>query len=370
MDSSRQARARKLRAKYRRNLRIAIVLCLIIGLAGGFFLGRMSAGAPVIPEDMSFIENFTSGISFGAKSTPAPTENPLLGRLGTPKPTATPEAVVTVAPTEAPTAEPTEAPTATPAPTAVVTPAPEAVEVIVPFGETQTIAVEALSDGTVRKTAGDEAFETLNFSVRVTRYLSNEYYNQTYGNSYRLMGNEAGVEFELLLNDYMGAVKLDPNALLKNTGVESADGKVSLGYRFTDKEISGEDEFVITTNVPMLVYKRFDNTGAEMKYLTFTTYIDGVEHAYKFELGEPVVEAPTATPAPVVYAQLVIGSNGEEVVKLQTRLIELGYLAEGSADGAYGNMTANAIRAAQKDFGMTEDGVASNDFQQKLFAAN
>jgi len=358
MEKTRQtkSRERKLRAKYRRSLRIAIVLCLIIGLAGGFVLGRLSAGVEILPKDLSELIPAIGE----SKPTPEPTKNPLEDRLATP----------TVAPTEAPTATPevTEEPTATPEPTAVVTPAPEAVEVVVPFGETQTVEVEVYSDGTVRKAADEESFEKLNFSLRVLRYLSNEYYNQTYGNSYRLMGNEAGVEFELLLNDYMGTLRIDPNSLLKNTGVESADGEVTLGYRFTDKEISGDDDILVTTNIPSVIYKRFDSSDAQMQYLTVTTYVDGVEHIYKFELGAPVVEAPTPTPEPIVYVQLVIGSSGEKVMQLQNRLIELGYLAEGSADGAYGNMTANAIRAAQKDFGMIEDGVATNEFQQRLFA--
>ena len=77
----------------------------------------------------------------------------------------------------------------------------------------------------------------------------------------------------------------------------------------------------------------------------------------------------TPTPEPVVYTELKLGSSGEAVEKLQNRLIELGYLAEGSADGAYGNMTYTAILKAQKAFGMTEDGIATPAFQEKLFAA-
>ena len=76
---------------------------------------------------------------------------------------------------------------------------------------------------------------------------------------------------------------------------------------------------------------------------------------------------PTAAPTPAVFHEMVLGSRGEEVLNLQNRLIELGYLAEGTADGAYGNMTANAVRAAQKVFGMAEDGIASVAFQTRLF---
>ena len=60
---------------------------------------------------------------------------------------------------------------------------------------------------------------------------------------------------------------------------------------------------------------------------------------------ESATPAPTVsvTPAPVptitpnkAYRNLAQGSRGAEVRKLQERLIELGYLPEGSADGAYG----------------------------------
>lgn len=352
MEKSRQARARerKLRARYRRRLRVAIVLCLIIGLAGGFVVGRLSAGAPINPLEKTVDVN----------AAPTPTPTPFANPLATEVPTAEPTSEVTTT---------VQLPTPTPTALPVATAEPQAVETIVPYGETQEVTVQAYSDGTVRKVADALPFETVSFTLNVTRYLSNDYYNETYGSTHRLVGNEAGVEFELLVNDYMGSITLDPNELLKNTGVEDASGNRTLGYRFTDKEISGEDEFTVTTNVPTLIYKRFDNTSAEMKYLTVTTYVDGVEHVYKFELGSPVVEA-TASPEPVSYTELKLGSSGDDVMKLQNRLIELGYLAEGSADGAYGNMTATAIMKAQKDFGMTEDGLASVEFQTKLFAEN
>lgn len=349
MEKSKQARARerKLRAKYRRRLRVAIVLCLIIGLAGGFVAGRLSAGAPINPMEKPVVNtNGTPAVS--ATSTPEASETPT-------------EVPTTIElPTATPTVEPTAEPTATPA--------PKAVETVVPYGETQEVTVQVYSDGTVRKAADALPFETMSFSLRVTRHLTNDYYSDTYGSTHRLTGSEAGVEFELLVNDYMGSIALDPNKLLKNTGVEDTEGNVSLGYLFTDKEISGADDFTVETNIPTLIYKRYNHSEAEIKYLTVTTYVDGVANVFKFELGEPVVET-TPTPEPVVYTELKLGSSGEAVEKLQNRLIELGYLAEGSADGAYGNMTYTAILKAQKAFGMTEDGIATPAFQEKLFAA-
>ena len=91
---------------------------------------------------------------------------------------------------------------------------------------------------------------------------------------------------------------------------------------------------------------------------------------------ESATPAPTVsvTPAPVptitpnkAYRNLAQGSRGAEVRKLQERLIELGYLPEGSADGAYGAKTRNAVRKFQYYNGLTQDGVAGRATQTNLF---
>ena len=52
------------------------------------------------------------------------------------------------------------------------------------------------------------------------------------------------------------------------------------------------------------------------------------------------------------------GSKGEYVTLMQTKLIQLGYdLEPYGADGSYGNKTAEAVRAFQRDSGLTADGV-------------
>lgn len=79
--------------------------------------------------------------------------------------------------------------------------------------------------------------------------------------------------------------------------------------------------------------------------------------------------APTATPSPTPapvptitpnnrYTKLQLNDKGNNVKKLQNALIELGYLPEGSADGAYGYQTYNAVKAFQKANGLSADGVA------------
>ena len=79
------------------------------------------------------------------------------------------------------------------------------------------------------------------------------------------------------------------------------------------------------------------------------------------------VPVPTITPNTRGYHNLVQGDRGEEVKKLQERLIELGYLPEGSADGAYGGQTRMAVRRFQYFNGLTVDGIAGRTTQTNLF---
>ena len=84
--------------------------------------------------------------------------------------------------------------------------------------------------------------------------------------------------------------------------------------------------------------------------------------------------AATDTPAPVPeitpnkkYHNLQKGDKGDDVKALQEKLIELGYLAEGSADGKYGNQTYKAVRKFQAYNGLDQDGIAGRRTQTYLF---
>ncbi len=76
-------------------------------------------------------------------------------------------------------------------------------------------------------------------------------------------------------------------------------------------------------------------------------------------------QAPTQTPA---YTLLKKGSRGDAVVALQEKLIALGYLT-GPADGKYGNDTVAAVKAFQRDYGLTADGDAGSSTQAALMQA-
>lgn len=58
-----------------------------------------------------------------------------------------------------------------------------------------------------------------------------------------------------------------------------------------------------------------------------------------------------------VYTLSKIGSTGDEVRQIQKKLKELGYYT-GSVDGIFGSKTQSAVKAFQKNCGITADGIA------------
>ncbi|MDO4546495.1 MAG: spore cortex-lytic enzyme [Clostridia bacterium] len=74
--------------------------------------------------------------------------------------------------------------------------------------------------------------------------------------------------------------------------------------------------------------------------------------AYILALLVSCVVAPLTASAAVV---LDIGSRGDNVKKVQQRLIEWGYMT-GTADGIYGAKTQAAVKQFQRKYGLTADG--------------
>ena len=68
----------------------------------------------------------------------------------------------------------------------------------------------------------------------------------------------------------------------------------------------------------------------------------------------------------VTFAPVGSGAKGDEVKKVQQRLIDLGYLT-GKADGNYGAKTVAAVKAFQKAVGLAETGEADDATQKALF---
>lgn len=65
-----------------------------------------------------------------------------------------------------------------------------------------------------------------------------------------------------------------------------------------------------------------------------------------------------------------IGSKGEEVKKIQQKLIDLGLLKITNPTGVFGEKTKSAVQTFQKKNGLTADGIVGKDTSAKLFASN
>lgn len=349
------ARIRRLRAKYRRRTWTAAVIFLIIGICVGMYLGYTLFDGSL--ESFAIFKPAENGVP-----TPTPGVDP------------TPEVQHTgMIPevTEAPTAVPAATednytinlpdPTATPEPTA--TPAPT-VKAVIPYGQSYTFTTQINSDGSARVSNSSEPYETVSFTVTMKQFMRPGDYANKYSKVYKLQGTEAGAGFEIILNEYTGTTTIVPQNVL-TVGLESAGGKIERGYQLMDAEIAGNYNIAVSTNTPKTLYKRYlySNSGEEMEYMTISCYNNGVVEKILFELEPEIVVTPTPS---ITYPTLQNGDKNDYVTELQERLLELGYL-EGSADGQFGNKTAEAVKKAQENYGLAVTGVADNALQQKLF---
>ena len=84
-----------------------------------------------------------------------------------------------------------------------------------------------------------------------------------------------------------------------------------------------------------------------------------------------VLYSGNAPASPLLSASLTSGSSGENVNRLQNRLLALGYLCQNSSvDGSYGSTTASAIKLFQTTAGGTATGVADSATLRALYSAS
>lgn len=86
----------------------------------------------------------------------------------------------------------------------------------------------------------------------------------------------------------------------------------------------------------------------------------------------PTIKIVTPTPAPVTEDNVIVihsGTRGLVVSRLQERLVELGYYSI-EPDGVYNSDDILAVRAFQKKNGLSVDGIAGLETQQKLYSSS
>lgn len=282
---------------------------------------------------------------------------------------------LSAAPTQPTTPEPTETPT--PEPTAEPTPEPTPAPVIVPFGQAYSLQTEIYADGTAREVADDAPYELVSLTLKVDGSRGPLYFQEQYSTEYKLQGNEAVVQFDVTVNGYAGSTVLIPQNFIPVTLIGESPDVMNEGYQLMDAEIAGKTEVAVTPGVTATLYKRYVYSAeqGDMVYMVVSTYLNGAQRDVWFEINEPV-PVETATPEPDPDAteavaepaegDLTVGSEGEEVKRLQRALIDKGLL-KGQPDGKFGNYTAEAVRSLQKEYGMEETGIADAAFLKKLY---
>ena len=235
---------------------------------------------------------------------------------------------------------------------------------IVPYGESFTYTTEINAEGNARVEATDAPYETVCFTQTMKKYMRPTDYAAKYATQYKMQGDEAGASFELTLIDYTGGTTIIPQNVVDVSLRSESGDTVEHGYQLMDAEIDGKYGIALPTNTPTTFYKRFayPNDGEDMKYLVITTYKNGQTQMILFEL-----ESDEPEPEPeVIYPVLQRGLVSDDVLNLQNRLAELGYLSA-APNGTFGQKTEEAIKSAQAAFGMEPNGIADNAFQQKLY---
>ena len=131
---------------------------------------------------------------------------------------------------------------------------------------------------------------------------------------------------------------------------------------------SADGDFGASTKAALIAFQK--NAGLTADGIAGATTIKALNSssAPKASASATATAAPTSS-ATATYTTLKQGSNGEAVKKLQKRLIELGYLT-GSADGDYGRATTDAVKAFQKQAGLTADGIAGASTQKAVYSSD
>ena len=220
------------------------------------------------------------------------------------------------------------------------------------LGDVCAFTAEVLADGSPRQSADEAAFTAVPMELRLDNYLPPAYYAGHYRQVFKFDGTEAGAE--LTIRNGGTAAIVPQNAFWLT--LESADGAQATGFQLMDAALCGNYGVNLQPGEEKTLYKRFEQTPeAEAVYLVLTWCEGGEKISRYFLLEERAI-----------YPTLENGSRGEDVVALQTRLIELGYLDD-DADGIFGRNTEAAVRAAREAAGLAEGGAADDEMQFLLF---
>lgn len=172
------------------------------------------------------------------------------------------------------------------------------------------------------------------------------------GNGYEVdaRGDDYGVCYESMSSSYMGWTYWFKLAAVSypDTGWEKFNGDYYYyenGEYITDtsREIGGTTYYFDGAG-------RSSSTPSDMSSTSSSTSSSSSSSSS---------DSSSSSSAQTVYQ---LGSSGDEVTKIQTRLKELGYF-DGEIDGSFGTATETAYKAFQLAAGLTVDGIAGSDLE-------
>ena len=287
----------------------------------------------------------------------------------------------TVEPTEEPTAEPTEEPIeeATEAPAGDATQAPEDTATEEPTEDaTEQPTAEPTADATETPAEPDEGDE-----------IEREYDATHTPAPEKRVGAVDADELNVYAqadesSDVVMTLERDDEVVI--LGEEGAFLLVSAddwqGYALAEciYELSHDEQAALKTmwgtavvTASSLNVRKTGSTSASLLYKiksgqrVMLRGVDGDWYCIETESGKGYVLGDHLTVNAITDTSYKQGAKGDDVKELQRRLIELKYLT-GTADGSFGASTKTAVKAFQKDAGLTADGVVGTGTLNKLFA--
>lgn len=108
------------------------------------------------------------------------------------------------------------------------------------------------------------------------------------------------------------------------------------------------------------------NAITELSSATSTAELTAIIGGEVIDVSQPTAEV-TPSPTPIPYTTLSRGDKNNDVITLQQRLTELGYLND-SIDGNFGTNTQTAVKLFQAAVGLEETGIADPTTQAALYA--
>jgi peptidoglycan hydrolase-like protein with peptidoglycan-binding domain len=311
------------------------------------------------------------------------------GPASSPAPTAAPTAKPTAAPTPAPTTQPTATPTPTVKPTAAPTPAPTTQPTATPTPTVKPTAAPTpvvLKDGSTSKTVVSLEVRLIELGYHLA--LADDRYTSLTSSSIKAFQKRAGLGIT-------GIADLTTQQRL----AASTAPRTSQSYRrgsYGDAVKRIQQRLIALGHLGGQADGRFGpvtETAARAFQKKYGLAVDGVigprslARLYYSDTGAPplnggsgssvtpVADSPTQPTddiltAPTLAASLRRGSRGTVVKQVQMRLIQLGYLPTGSADGSFGPMTEKAVLAYQKKAGLEVDGIVGRLTIASLYSAS